>query len=152
MIDKLTSIPLGWKLAALALLMAVVAGITFHYTSQHYAVKIGELNAAVKNKDDAIKTAKTSIDNLVDAIDEQNRAFEAFARARDSEMRDAEVKVARLEKEGRARAAEIADLRRKVPRPDVDLSVLTPAQIAAELGECRRAVNINNIADTGVLL
>ena len=39
-----------------------------------------------------------------------------------------------------------------VPRPNVDLSVLTPAQIAAELGECRRAVNINNIADTGVLL
>lgn len=152
MIDKLTSIPLGWKLAALALLMAAVSAVTFHYTSQHYAVKIGELNATVKNKDDAIKTAKTSIGTLVKALDEQNKAFEEFAKARDAEKRDAEIKVAGLEKEGRARAAEIAELRRKVPRPSVDLTVLTPAQIAAELGECRRAVNINNIADTGVLL
>ena len=152
MIDKLTSIPLGWKLAALALLMAVVAAFTFHYTSQHYAAKIGELNAAVKNKDDAIKTAKTSIDGLVKAIDEQNKAFEEFAKARDSDKRAAEVKVAGLEKEGRARAAEIAELRKRVPRPSVDLSVLTTAQIAAEIGECRRAVNINNIADTGALL
>lgn len=152
MIDKLTSIPLGWKLAALALLMAVVSAVTFHYTSQHYAAKIGELNAAVKNKDDAIKTAKTSIDTLVKAIDEQNKAFEEFAKARDSDKRAAEVKVAGLEKEGRARAAEIAELRKRVPRPSVDLSVLTTAQIAAEIGECRRAVNINNIADTGALL
>ena len=152
MIDKLTSIPLGWKLAALALLMAVVAAVTFHYTSQHYVAKIGELNAAVENKDEAIKTAKTSIDSLVKAIDEQNKAFEEFAKARDSDKRDAEVKVAGLEKEGRARAAEIAELRKRVPRPSVDLSVLTTAQIAAEIGECRRAVNINNIADTGALL
>ena len=152
MIDKLTSIPLGWKLAALALLMAVVAAVTFHYTSQHYAAKIGELNAVVKNKDDAIKTAKTSIDGLVKAIDEQNKAFEEFAKARDSDKRAAGVKVAGLEKEGRARAAEIAELRKRVPRPSVDLSVLTTAQIAAEIGECRRAVNINNIADTGALL
>lgn len=152
MIDKLTSIPLGWKLAAIALLMAVVAAVTFHYTSKHYASKIGELNAVVENKDDAIKAAKTSIDSLVKAIDEQNKAFEEFAKARDSDKRDAEVKVAGLEKEGRARAAEIAELRKRVPRPSVDLSVLTSAQIAAEIGECRRAVNINNIADTGALL
>lgn len=152
MIDKLPSIPLGWKLVAVAVLVALAAATTFHFTSLHYAEKIGELGNSLRNKDAAIGVATKSIDTLVKSIDSQNEEFEKFAEARRVERREALSLVNKLEAEGKGLRKEIDGLRIKVPRPAVDPKSLTAAQIAEEIGECRRAVEINNTAVTGELL
>ena len=152
MIDKLTSIGLGRKLLAVGILMAITAAVTFHYTAQSYAKENGALTEALRNKERALSTAKDSIDNLVEAIADQNKAFDDFASSRQAERKAAAEKVARLEQDGKALRVEIAGLEKKILRPVVDVAAMSTEQVAAEIGECRRAVEINRAANTGELL
>ena len=139
--------------AIVALLGAALSSIiVFHYTSLHYAAKIGELEKTVENKEAAISSAKTSISNLASYIETQNNAIAALSSSVEAEKSAAAKQVNSLEAKNRLLAKELNDLASKVARPDVDLSGMSPAQIKAEIGECRRAVEINNLAETGELL
>lgn len=151
MIDKLIGIPWWGKALAILVLMAATAAVTFHYTSQSYAKENGELSEALVNKTAALDIAKASIDNLVDAIEDQNKAFEDFAATRQGERAEAAKKVAALEADGVRLRGKIADLE-KIKRPVVDVAAMSTQQVAEEIGECRRAVEINKAANTGELL
>lgn len=152
MIDKLLGVGIWVKIAFFAVLLASTAATTFHYTSVHYEVEAEALRGEVKARDEALATASASIAQLVKAIEDQNKSFDAISRARLSEQAAATAKVAVLEKTGRLLYTEIALLKSKVVRPPVDLSKMDPIEIMAEIGECRRAVEMNNVAQTGVLL
>lgn len=152
MIDKLLGVGIWVKFAFFAVLLASTAATTFHYTSVHYEVEAEALRGEVKARDEALATASASIAQLVKAIEDQNKSFDAISRARLSEQAAATAKVAVLEKTGRLLYTEIALLKSKVVRPPVDLSKMDPIEIMAEIGECRRAVEMNNVAQTGVLL
>ena len=152
MIDRIPDIGFAWKLFFLGLLMAAVAAVTYHYTSKHYVAKIEGLDMVVQNRDAAIKTANESIGDLMTAIETQNKAFEEIEKDRSSERAASQARLVVLERDGRLLYNEIASLKEKVKRPVVDLSKMTTVEVAAEVGECRRAVEINNIADTGELI
>ena len=151
MIDKLIGIPWWGKALAILVLMAATAAVTFHYTAQSYAKENGELSEALVNKTAALDIAKASIDNLVDAIEDQNKAFEDFAATRQGERAEAAKKVAALVADGVRIRGKIADLE-KIKRPVVDVAAMSTQQVAEEIGECRRAVEINKAANTGELL
>ena len=151
MIDKLIGIPWWGKALCILALMAVTSAVTFHYTSQSYDKEIGELTEKIANKEAAITIANASIDSLIVAIEDQNKAYEDFAAKRQGERAEAAKKVATLEAAAAKLRGKIADLE-KIKRPVVDVAAMSTQQVAEEIGECRRAVEINKAANTGELL
>lgn len=152
MIEKIYDISIWWKLLFLALLMAAVAAVTFHYTSKHYVAKVATLEEVIKNRDGALVTAGESITELITAVETQNKAFKEISEARLKEQEVAKDRLLAVEKTGRLLYIEIASLKEKVKRPNVNVAGMTTVEIATEIGECRRAVEINNVAETGELI
>ena len=139
-------------ISSLLIALAIGAGSSWWFTSDRLHAKYGEqvaaLDKAVKDRDASIENLNGDVKTLRGTIADNNRRILEGQKAYDEAVATAERDLAALRKEYQARGKRIAELE-KIKAPVVDVKSMSTEEIAVELGDCRRAILINNSYEGG---